>query len=122
MTNHTDEQSENQTTDKVVWQADNSHSELAGSLRETLKEEIHPETGLSIIDLGLVRDVRIEDDHAEVTMILTTPFCPYGPAIMETTRKKTEGFLDLPTTIEMGIEPWDFSMMEEGTGGDWGLF
>ena len=122
MTNHTDEQSENQTTDKVVWQADNSHSELAGSLRETLKDVIDPEIGLSIIDLGLVRDVRIEDDHAEVTMILTTPFCPYGPAIMETTRKKTEGFLDLPTTIEMGIEPWDFSMMEEGTGGDWGLF
>ena len=122
MTNRTGEHNENHTTYKVIWQVDNSHSELAGALRETLKDVIDPEIGLSIIDLGLVRDVRIEDDHAEVTMILTTPFCPYGPAIMETTRKKTEGFLDLPTTIEMGMEPWDFSMMEEGTGGDWGLF
>jgi len=30
--------------------------------------------------------------------------------------------LDLPTTVEMGSEVWDPGMMEEGAGGDWGLF
>ncbi len=38
------------------------------------------------------------------------------------TRQKAESSLNLPTTIEMGMEIWDLSMMEEGAGGDWGLF
>ena len=109
-------------TYKVTWQADGTHPQLVDSLREKLKEVVDPEIGLDIIELGLVRDVRIADDHTEITMILTTPFCPYGPAIMETTRKKAEDFLDQPTTIEMGTEMWDFSMMEEGAGADWGMF
>ena len=107
---------------KAVWQVDSTHNEIVEPLRSALKEIIDPELGLSIIELGLVRDVRIDKNHAEITMILTTPFCPYGPAIMESTRKKAESFLEMPTTIEMGMEMWDFSMMEEGAGGDWGIF
>ena len=87
-----------------------------------MREVVDPEIGLNIIELGLVRDLKVEDDKAEITMILTTPFCPYGPAMLEMTRQKAENFLQLPTTIDMGMEMWDFSMMEEGQGGDWGLY
>lgn len=107
---------------KVTWEIDHSHPEIAEPLREVLREIVDHEIGIDVIDLGLVRDVQIKDDHAEITMILTTPFCPYGPAILETTRKKAEEFLHQPTTIEMGTEMWDLSMMEEGAGGDWGIF
>jgi metal-sulfur cluster biosynthetic enzyme len=107
---------------KVAWQVDATHPEMIETLRDALREVLDPEIGLNIIELGLVRDIRITNDHAEINMILTTPFCPYGPAIMETTRNKAEIFLERPTTIEMGIEMWDLSMMEEGAGGDWGLF
>jgi metal-sulfur cluster biosynthetic enzyme len=55
-------------------------------------------------------------------MIMTTPFCPYAPALLEMTRQKAEEALERPTTISMGIEPWDPSMMEEGVGADWGIF
>ena len=81
-----------------------------------------PELGLNIIELGLVRDLMVEEDKAKVTMIMTTPFCPYAPALLEMTRKKAEELVDRPTTIKMGIEMWDLSYMEEGAGGDWGLF
>jgi metal-sulfur cluster biosynthetic enzyme len=91
-------------------------------MNDTTNGEMDPEIGLNIIELGLVRDVRFEEDHAEVTMILTTPFCPYGPAMLEMARKKGEEFLERPTTIEMGMEMWDMSMMEEGAGAEWGLF
>lgn len=111
-----------ETQYKVIWQAESTHPELASQLRTSLKEVVDPEIGLDIIDLGLVRDVEIEADRAKVTMILTTPFCPYGPAMLETTRQKTQRTLDRPVTIEMGTEMWDMSMMEEGAGGDWGLF
>ena len=106
----------------VVWQAESSHPELASTLREQLREVIDPEIGLNIIELGLVRDVRIEDEAADLNMILTTPFCPYGPAMLEMTRKKAEDVIERPTTIEMGMEIWDPTMMEEGAGADWGLF
>jgi len=107
---------------KLIWQADSTHPQLAAQLRETLREVMDPELGLNIIQLGLVRDVVIEDDGARLHMILTTPFCPYGPALLDMTRQKAEKALNMPTTIELGMEMWDFSMMEEGAGADWGFY
>ncbi len=43
---------------------------------------------MNIIQLGLVRDITIENDIARLKMILTTPFCPYGPAMIEMTKAK----------------------------------
>jgi metal-sulfur cluster biosynthetic enzyme len=107
---------------KVIWQAESTHPEMMEPLREGLREVIDPEIGLNIVELGLVRDMEIENDQAKMTMILTTPFCPYGPALLEMARKKAEDALNIPVTLEMGLESWDFSMMEEGAGADWGLF
>ncbi|MFQ5625928.1 MAG: metal-sulfur cluster assembly factor, partial [Methyloligellaceae bacterium] len=77
---------------------------------------------MNIVELGLLRDVEITPEKTTVTMSLTTPFCPYGPAMIESTRKKAEEISGRPTTVEMGVEMWDPEMMEEGAGGDWGLF
>ena len=110
------------TNNKTIWQADSTHPEVSADLRESLREVIDPEIGLNIIELGLIRDVVIEEEKAQLTMILTTPFCPYGPAMLDMTHNKAQQSLNRPTTIEMGMEMWDLSMMEEGVGGDWGLY
>jgi metal-sulfur cluster biosynthetic enzyme len=55
-------------------------------------------------------------------MILTTPFCPYGPAMLESTRKKAEEVLERETSLDFGMDPWDFSMVEEELMDDWGLY
>ena len=104
------------------WKADKTNPEMVASLTEGLKDIIDPEIGLNIIQLGLIRDVIIEDDHAELKMILTTPFCPYGPAMLDMTQKKAEEVLKLNTSINLGMDVWDFSMMEEGLADDWGLY
>ena len=106
----------------VIWQVESTHPEVVDELKTALRQVVDPEIGLEIIQLGLVRDVKIENDQAEVKMILTTPFCPYGPAMLEMTRAKAETALHLPTTIKMGTEMWDFSYMEDGAGADWGLY
>ncbi len=111
-----------ETKSEVVWVAESTHPELATQTKEALREVIDPEIGLNIIELGLVRDLEIEDEKAKITMIMTTPFCPYAPALLEMTRKKGEAALDRPTSIELGMEVWDLSFMEEGAGADWGLF
>ncbi len=107
---------------KVIWQVESTHPDLVEPLKEKLRQVVDPELGLNIIELGLVRDVMVEEDQAIMTMILTTPFCPYGPALLETSRQKAQEALQRPTYINMGMEMWDFSMMEEGLGSDWGLY
>jgi hypothetical protein len=42
--------------------------------------------------------------------------------MLETTRQKAESVLDLTTNIDLGMDPWDFSFMEEGLGAEWGLY
>lgn len=112
----------NEKSSKVVWQAHSTHPELIEQVTKKLREVVDPEIGLDIIQLGLVRDLQIEDDSAQVTMILTTPFCPYAPALLESARSKTEQGLNRPTIIEMSMEMWEPSMMEDGAGAAWGLF
>jgi hypothetical protein len=55
-------------------------------------------------------------------MILTTPFCPYGPAMIEETKAKAVDGLNMPVTIEMSMDMWDFSMMEDPSALDWGMY
>jgi metal-sulfur cluster biosynthetic enzyme len=91
-------------------------------LREALRVVVDPEIGMNIVELGLIRDVEIHDDRGHITMIMTTPFCPYAPQLLEQARRTAQEYLKLPTTIEMGLEMWDPSMMEDGAADDWGLF
>ena len=104
------------------WDIENTHPDLIPALEDGLGDIIDPELGLSIIQLGLVRNIEVKEDHAVVTMILTTPFCPYGPSIMESARKKVEAILKMPTKINYGRETWDPTMMEDGLEDDWGLY
>jgi len=65
---------------------------------EMLDQVEDPELELSIVELGLVYDVRFEDCeagiHAEVDMTLTSPGCPMAAEIMAATHRAaltTEG-------------------------------
>ena len=93
-------------------------------LIESMRSVLDPEIGLNIVELGLIRqvDIQSDDDSANITMILTTPFCPYGPQILEQVRMVGGSIMSGGVNIEIGTELWDPSMMEEGAGGDWGLF
>lgn len=107
---------------KLIWEIDSTHPIKAEEVRQALRQVLDPELGMSIIDLGLVRGVSMDDDHLEVKMILTTPFCPYGPALLESARSKAEEVAGIPTTIELGMKMWEPSMMEDSVAAEWGLF
>jgi metal-sulfur cluster biosynthetic enzyme len=107
---------------RPIWVIDSTHPELVEPITDAFREVMDPEIGLNIIQLGLIRDVQIEDGSATVKMMLTTPFCPYGPAMLEMTRQKAEGVMNVPTHMDLDMGMWDFSMMEEGLGDDWGLY
>ena len=111
-----------ETPNEIQWTIHQTNPDKVQPLREKLAEVVDPEIGMNIIQLGLIRDVAIENDIARLKMILTTPFCPYGPAMIEMTKAKAIEGLNMPVTIEMGMEMWDFSMMEDPSALDWGMY
>tara|TARA_B100001996_G_scaffold308165_1_gene249645 strand:+ start:59 stop:370 length:312 start_codon:yes stop_codon:yes gene_type:complete len=64
---------------------------LRDEIMNALDEVEDPELKLSIVELGLVYDIRIEDrdgvSHAEVDMTLTSPGCPAAAEIMAATHR-----------------------------------
>jgi len=77
------------------------------TLRQALRTVKDPELNLSIIDLGLVYDVAIEDGAVHIRMTLTSPGCPAGPQIMNDihkTLRPVEGVKDVD--IEIVWEPY----------------
>ncbi len=56
-------------------------------VKEVLKTVLDPEIQVSVLDLGLIYGIEIEPFakdtvKVKVRMTLTTPACPYGPAIL----------------------------------------
>ena len=107
---------------EIQWTIHTTNPDILQKSRASLSEVIDPEIGMNIIQLGLVRDIEVENGMARLKMILTTPFCPYGPAMIEMTKAKATEGLNMPVTVEMGMEMWDFSMMEDPSALDWGMY
>jgi metal-sulfur cluster biosynthetic enzyme len=81
------------------------------AVREALKPVVDPEIYISIVDLGLIRNVEIAPDGSKVkvVMTLTTPFCPEGPMLVEQVKDIAA---TLPGVREAEVElvwnpPWD---------------
>jgi metal-sulfur cluster biosynthetic enzyme len=82
-------------------------------VRVALEEVVDPEIHLSIIELGLVRDVDLVAEPNVVRMLLTTPFCPYAPQIVQQVKdvmKKTTG---KDAEVEILPDPWSPEMMPD---------
>jgi len=76
------------------------------AVREALHAVIDPELGISIVDLGLVYGVHLEDGRAMVDMTLTSAACPLTDVIEE---EVAEALRDLVTGVRINwvwIPPW----------------
>jgi metal-sulfur cluster biosynthetic enzyme len=111
-----------QPLNPIHWDLHDTHPDLVPKLREKLAEVVDPEIMLNVLQLGLIRKVTIKEDEVSMYVILTTPFCPYGPAMLEMIKQKAEEGLGMKVNIEMGFEPWDFSLMEDPSSLDWGMY
>lgn len=102
--------------------APTSDEELVQRIREALRAVVDPEIGMNVVQLGLIRNIEIQPDLIQITMILTTPFCPAGPYLLEQVRYVTEQVTGRPTRVILSMEMWDPSMMEEDALAEWGLW
>ncbi len=107
---------------RPTWEIESTNPDLMEPLTQELTKVVDPEIGLNVLQLGLVRNVAVLGGEAKVMAIMTTPFCPYGPALLETIRQQAEIGLKMPTSITLSYEPWDPSMMDEDARMEWGFF
>jgi metal-sulfur cluster biosynthetic enzyme len=96
--------------------------DVVEKVRTALREVYDPELGMSVIELGLIRKIEVQPEQVDLTMILTTPFCPYGPAMVEQVKQKAQETALRVTKVTMGLEVWEPSMMEDQAAANWGLY
>lgn len=94
-------------------------------VREALRNDVYdPELGLNIVDLGLVYDVTVANNKADVTMTLTSPGCPLGPELITDIRRALSRFEDVED-VDVHLvwsPPWHPSMMSEEAKDELGYF
>ena len=88
-----------------------SAQELA--VRSVLETVMDPELGLSVIDLGLIREVLFLEGKTLVRMMLTTPFCPYAPQMMADVKQATESAVPQSAEVEILPDPSSPDMMPD---------
>jgi metal-sulfur cluster biosynthetic enzyme len=93
------------------WASSPSQQELA--VRAALETVIDPEINLSVIDLGLIREIHFLPGKTLVRMMLTTPFCPYAPQMIADVKQATESAVPGTCEVDMMPDAWSPEMMPD---------
>ena len=88
-----------------------TQQELA--VRSALETVMDPEIGLSVVDLGLIREVHVLEGRTLVKMMLTTPFCPYAPQLMEDVKSASMSVVPQPCEVEILPDAWSPDLMPD---------
>jgi metal-sulfur cluster biosynthetic enzyme len=88
-----------------------SQQEMA--IRSALETVMDPEIGLSVIDLGLIREVVVQPEKTFVRMLLTTPFCPYAPQMIADVKAATQSVVPQECEVEILPDAWSPDMMPD---------
>jgi len=82
---------------------------------EMLKNVYDPEIPINIYDLGLVYSINVTSNDIEVTLGLTTPFCPVAYLVVQQAEEALKrAFPDKNIRVKLDFERiWNPSMMTE---------
>lgn len=87
------------------------------TIMDALRPMIDPEIGMSVVDLGMIREIEIEGDAVEIKMVLTAPFCPLADMLTSQVRQAAAA---VPGVKEAKVtllnEPWNPAWMQRGEG------
>lgn len=92
-------------------------------VREALRSVEDPEAGMSILDLGLVYDIRIESGKVLVDMTMTSPACPVAPYIVDESAAAIRAIAPEGTDVRVDLvwePPWTPDRMSPEAQGRFG--
>ena len=84
-----------------------AEAEKQEKILNALQGVLDPEIGISVIDLDLIREVRFEPEEVEIRMVLTTPFCPYGPMLINQIQSVSEQAAEMPVKVTLLPDKWE---------------
>ena len=89
--------------------------ELKDKIINELKKIYDPELPVNIYDLGLIYDVKVEENKAKIKMTLTTPNCPVAESLPKEVKEgamQVEGIEDVDLEL-VWDPPWSKDMMSD---------
>ena len=89
--------------------------ELKDKIIDELKKIYDPELPVNIYDLGLIYDVKVEENKAKIKMTLTTPNCPVAESLPKEVKEgamQVEGIEDVDLEL-VWDPPWSKDMMSD---------
>ncbi len=90
--------------------------ELENKIVEMLKTIYDPEIPVDIFELGLIYEVRIDEDYqVEIDMTLTSPNCPVAETLPKEVEDKVASVENVKSAkVNIVFDPpWDKDMMSE---------
>lgn len=83
-------------------------------IERALKDVYDPELGVNVVDLGLIYDIRVEEDGVEIDMTLTTRGCPLHDSIAAGVRSAVQALGIENVEVNLVWEPaWTPERMTE---------
>lgn len=86
------------------------------AIKRKLYEVLDPELSISIVDLGLVYDIKVEKSKIKIIMTLTTTGCPLISMIEDDIKNKLKeiGLKEKEIIIDLTFDPpWKMEMMSK---------
>ena len=85
------------------------------SVRSALTGVLDPELGINIVDLGLVMEIRVAPGSVFVALGVTSPTCPLGPHLAESSRTAIEAIAPgARVEVEITLDPpWSAERMSD---------
>jgi metal-sulfur cluster biosynthetic enzyme len=75
---------------------------------EKLKTVKDPELGIDVWTLGLIYEIKIDDEAIEVLMTLTSPMCPFADELIASVEKAVNSLKAGEARVEITFEPaWE---------------
>ena len=89
--------------------------EIKDKIINEIRKIYDPELPVNIYELGLIYDIQVKGNKAEIKMTLTTPNCPVAESLPKEVK---DSIMELKEVNKVDLDlvwdpPWDKSMMSE---------
>ena len=89
---------------------------LSDAIIETIKTIFDPEIPINIYELGLIYEVKVDEDfNAHILMTLTSPNCPVAESLPQEVNEKVKNIKGInDVEVELTFEPpWTQDLLSE---------
>lgn len=106
------------TAGAAVTARDSSDEDPGAGIVAALREVYDPccrERGISVVDMGLIEDVQVDEQRAHIELVLTSGWCPFAVDLVEEiTQAAGAAAADAEVSVEVVWDPvWEPGRMAE---------